>query len=246
MAARDYLTLVNDFIFEFQISDGVALGSFSGVTGEKALAIGWIKTANTMVAGLWTDWRFLWKQWSTSLSVGSQVPTLPTVAANAFEFKQFDRTMFYLNYGTSTKRLLTYQDYRDFRVANSDVAPTRQPAMITELPDRTLKLDAKADQSYTFSCEGWKRPTLLAATTDVPDLPREYDRIIIVRAAMLYAAHVDAPEVLESAEAEYVDILEKLEASELPDRQIERMSSQDLYLAVEVPGMETGRSSVTR
>ncbi len=242
---RTYLQLVNDFIDEYGVGGGGPLADVTGQTGDLGRACRWVREAHTYVCNLWIDWRFLWKEWEDVLPAGSATPTLPTVGGAAgYEFAHWDRNFFYLSYGESSFQRLRFQDWEIFRHQTPGVVGTDRPTIITELPNRVLRTNTLADQEYPFFCQGWKRPTEMEASGDTPDIPGAFDRIIIVRAAIAMANKDDAPEWLEGAEAEYIDLLEKLESNELPGQEYSRRAAQDRNIEVEVPGASI--STVTR
>jgi hypothetical protein len=240
----NFETLVNEFINDHGIGGGGPLATLTGQTeavvgqsGDLARAVRWIRDANDEINSLWHDWKFLWNEWTGALATGSQTPTLPS----AFAFNLYDRNSFMLNKGTSTVRLLRFVDFDIFRPQYDAIAPTTgSPIIITELPNRTLKVDTKASVDYTFYCAGWKKPTQLAIDASTPDIPVHLQRIIIARAGIFYANLVDAPEVLEGCEAEYMDLLDKLQSSELESFRYERLSAQDLPLSINVPDEVSG------
>ena len=106
-------------------------------------------------------------------------------------------------------------------------------------PDGTLVTSVIADTTYDFYGRGWKEPVRLTADDDVPAIPESYDRIIIARAAIYYADKEDAPEILEGANAEYIDLLDKLQSTQLSAFRYDRMSTQDEQLEVGIPGQES-------
>lgn len=248
MAARDFETLVNDFIDEYGIGGGGPLEILTGQiyavvgqTGELGKAVRWIRDANDSINNLWKTWKFLWFEHSVlssaspaGIAAASQTPTLP-----AFSVRQWDRAKFLLNRGTDGNSRLSFMDYDLFHETYYQSAPgTGRPAIVTVLPNGTLRCESLADQAYSFYGAGWKAPTRLTIDTSVPDLPETFDRIILARAAIYYADNTDAPEVLEGAQAEYLDLLNGLQGSQLDSFEQDTMDHQDLDLSFAVPGNE--------
>jgi hypothetical protein len=111
-----------------------------------------------------------------------------------------------------------------------------KPAVFTVRPDNTLRTDRAPATSYTFSAEGWKRPTLLELDDDEPAMPADFHRIIVARGKITYGDQRDAPEILEAGQAEWLDVLDKLQSDQLDSHEADRMSEQDVDLSMEVPG----------
>lgn len=247
----DFETLCNDFINEFGIGGGGPLETQEGEdeavvgqSGQLGRAVYWLGKANDYINILHIDWDWLWNEWTGSLAASSRVPTLPSLSVDGYAFAHFDRTSFYVNKNLSGWKNLRYKDYDEFR-SSYDVGTigAGKPAIISIAPNLSLKVNRTADTTYIFDCAGWKKPIILATDDATPDVPTQFERIIIARAAIYYGDKEDAPEIIEGASAEYSDILTKLESQFTPDGRWETMT-QDLALAIEVPGASP--SFVTR
>jgi hypothetical protein len=149
--------------------------------------------------------------------------------------RRWDRDSFWLNKATTGPRKLLFEDWRTFR-ERTGAATSGKPGIITVRPDMSLRTDRIPNASFTFTAEGYKRPTILAIDEDEPDMPSEFHRVIVCRAKIIYADQRDAPEILEGAQTEYTDILDKLQSDQLESHEFDRMSEQDLDLSMEVPG----------
>ena len=70
----------------------------------------------------------------------------------------------------------------------------------------------------------------MTADADISAIPPRFHKIIIARAKMYYAENEDAPEIMAGALAEFEDLLDKLEADQLPSQKNRRFSSaQDMF-----------------
>lgn len=212
--------------------DPSSLETVEDQSGDLLDAVEWTSDACTQVDNLWETWKYLWREHSIAFAAGnSNVPPPPT----AFDVRRWDRRSFWLNKAGSGPRKLVYEDWRTFR-ERTGTPSSGKPSVITVRPDNTLRTERVPNASFTFTAECYKRPTVLALDDDEPDMPSEYRRIIVCRAKILYADARDAPEVLEGAQAEYMDILDKLQGNQLESHQMERASEQDLDLSMETPG----------
>lgn len=229
-----FLECAQELIRETGLAGGDpdALETVEGQTGDLLDAVNWTRDACLEIDTRWATWKYLWFEWSTAFAAAQgQVPPIPT----AFNVRQWDRTTFWLNKAGAGPRKLRYEDWRTFR-ERTGAASSGKPSVITVRPDNTLRTDRVPSASFTFTAEGWKRPTLLAADDDEPAMPLEHRRIIVARAKMTYGDQRDAPEILEGAQAEYLEKLDKLEGDQLESREFDRMSEQDLDLSMGVPG----------
>ena len=92
------------------------------------------------------------------------------------------------------------------------------------------------DATTAISFEYFATPTALAADSDVSAIPPRFHKIIIARAKIYYAENEDAPEILSGALTEFEDLLDKLEADQLPSQKNRRFSKvQDLFNYTVVP-----------
>lgn len=247
----DFLTLCQEFVKEHGIAGNQGNPtSVVNQTGELGNVVRWIRDADSAINNLWTDWRFLWLEHEVDagaatpgLPAASQTPTGPT----SFSMRKWDTKAFWLNYGSSSPKKLTYMPWDEFRAQYPGSQTAGQPSVITVKPDRSLRVDRPADQNYSFHGEGWRRPSVLSTNTQSPMMPSEFHRIIVVRASIYYGNREDAPEIISGAEAEYLELLDKLQASELPSFEFERMSQADEDLSIAVPGYDEGSGlGVTR
>ena len=72
----------------------------------------------------------------------------------------------------------------------------------------------------------------MAANATVSPIPEQYHRIIVARAKTMWAEREEAPDILIASSAEYADLLDKLESSQLPGQKARRLSSNDEKLVV--------------
>jgi len=230
----NYLELAKELVRETGLAGGNPddLETVEGQTGDLLDAVTWTRDACTQIDNLWFTWKFLWIEHSTAFAVADgQDPPLPTT----YDVRRWDRDSFWLNKATSSPRKLRFEDWRTFR-QRTGAAASGKPASITIRPDMTLRTDKIPNATFTFTAEGYKRPTILVLDDNEPDMPAEFHRIIVCRSKIIYADQRDAPEILEGAQTEYSDILDKLQSDQLESHEFDRMSEQDLDLSMEVPG----------
>lgn len=246
MAARSFETLVNDFIGEYGIGGGGPLETVSGQSeavvgqsGDLGRAVRMIRDAWDHIATLWTNWDFLW--FSHSVASTDTPAGIPASAVNptmpSFTVRRWNRARFVIGRGTSGYVELEHVPYKDFfRSYYLGAAGSGVPRYITTQPDGTLVFNSAPATAQSFYGEGWKLPTRLAADADVPEIPENFDRMIILQGAIMYADKVDAPEWLEGAQAEYLSLLSSLQSSYLEGFDYDTMSTPDEDLYREVPG----------
>lgn len=234
MSHENFLEITREVVRETGLGGGNPddLETVEDQTGDFLDAVRWTRDACTQIDNLWFTWKYLWFEHSIAFAAAQgQVPPLPT----DYDVRRWDRDSFWLNKAGAGPRQLLFEEWREFR-KRTGTPSSGKPQIITIRPDMTLRTDRVPNTSYTFTAEGYRRPTILTLDDDVPDMPAEFRRIIVCRAKINYADHRDAPEILEGSQAEYMDILDKLQSDQLESHEMDRMSEQDLDLSMSVPG----------
>jgi len=106
---------------------------------------------------------------------------------------------------------------------------TGTPEVFSVKPSNVIDMYPTPDSATAVSVTYWTTPTEFAADSDVSDIPVRFHKIIIARAKMYYAENEDAPEIMAGSLNEFEDLLDKLEADQLPRQKNRRFSrAQDL------------------
>ena len=122
---------------------------------------------------------------------------------------------------------MRWNEYRD--IYKYGTIAEDLPEVYSLKPDNSIDLYPTPSVTSSISNEYWATPTALAADSDISAIPPRFHKIIIARAKMYYAENEDAPEIMAGALAEFEDLLDKLEADQLPRQKNRRFSAaQDL------------------
>jgi len=190
-------------------------------TGLNNRFVQYVADAAWDIETLWEDWNFMWAEFSSDTTIGNLVPD----TSKPTDLGHYDTGSFVIDRTTAAYAKLTFMKYREYRDGPGlGVQTNNKPQQIIVKPDDTLIAWPPSDQIYTLTCEYWKKPTRLALDLDNPSVPDLYERIIIARAKTKYAAYHEAPEILNEATAEYLELLDRLEAAYLPNRDGHRQS----------------------
>lgn len=224
-----YLELCQEMVGLFGLSGGTGPSSVASQKGELANVVRWIRDACLDLDNKWEDWRYLWFRYTGTLQTNSYMATPPTqsgVKVRRWQIRSLKyRTSNPLGSTWTPVPYLPYQRFEDS--IDPDTATPGAPGCFTVMPDNTLQFDRPADQSYDLKAGFYRSPIRLQADTDVPMMPEEYHRIIIVRALKYYADREDAPELVNAAISEFPDLVEKLESSQLDAFRHRRAASSD-------------------
>lgn len=199
-----------------------------GQTNMLAKIVGWIADADEDIQSKWLDWGFLHDEFSSSTVAGDK-----DIAAPA-DFGMWDEDSFYLDYSLSSFQKLSQVDYSVWRKAmRNGVKTNAKPAYYVIKPDKDIILEPVPDDVYTLTADYYKTATRLAADSDTSLIPKKFDRLIIARAKMYYAEFDNAPEVMNAATQEYIDLMNRLESLYLPGQQPNTQSSNNMVIVPE-------------
>jgi len=196
----------------------------TSLSEEENNIVRYINDANVDIESRWFDWNFLWTEVDLSATADVSILTSPTDLGNwKLETVIWNKT-------SSDYQILEYMDWDDYtEMYKYGTISTGTPESFSVKPTNVLDLYPTPDVSGTVSAEYFKVPTALAADTDTSLIPARFHRIIIARAKLYYAENEDAPEIMAGSLAEFEDLLDKLEADELPSQKARRFSRvQDL------------------
>ena len=122
-------------------------------------------------------------------------------------------------------------DWEQYRLEYKlGVIDSGTPEVFSIKPDNVIDVWPTPDSTTTISTEYYRVPTELAADSDISSIPPRFHNMIIARAKIYYGENEDAPEILSGALASFEDLLDKLEADQLPGQKNRRFSKvQDLF-----------------
>lgn len=201
----------------------------SAVTSQTGLLkriVDWVAEADMLIQSKWSDWDFLWAEFSDNTTAGSDELTKPT------DLGMWDRESFSVARGTANGRELPTLDYKEWRKLQN-LKINAEPYSITILPNGNLKTFQPADAIYNIQGNYWVAPTRLAADADVPVYPARFHRILVERAKMMFYSDQEAWENYRESEMEFARWMNELEGYALPSQQW-RSQSQPDQMAVKV------------
>lgn len=112
------------------------------------------------------------------------------------------------------EKVLTYRDIREIDGLYTD--PTDTTRHTTTIPDlwyyfgETIRVFPVPDDAYTATLRYYKKPTALSADADVPDLPSEFEELLVVGAAYRVMQVKDNYDQAGIHQNKYDELLQKL------------------------------------
>lgn len=112
------------------------------------------------------------------------------------------------------ERLLPYRDIRQVDSFNPDPDDTTVnpagPSAYWYYYAETIRVYPKPDAAYAVTLRYYKKPTLLTADADIPELPSEFEELLVVGAAYRILQVKDNYDQAAILQNKYDEILQKL------------------------------------
>ena len=226
-----YLVLCQDMARDVGIpGTGPSSVTSTSLSEEENAVVRYIANADQDVQSRWFDWDFLWSEASiTAISGTSTLTSSNTGFPTALGNWKLDSIVW--DKSSDSYQILEYMEWNSYRemykygTIDSDV-----PEVYSIKPNNDLDLYPTPNAATVISAEYWATPTVLAADADISAIPPRFHKIIIARAKLYYAENEDAPEIMVGSLSEFEDLLDKLEADQLPRQKNRRFSSaQDMF-----------------
>lgn len=239
----NFLQLCQELVGELGLAGGTGPATVLNQRGELANVVRWIRDTDLWICNEWKTWKFLKVEYSGVIQAGTREPTPPNNPTGV-RARKWDRDSIVINAGSLSAKPLMFEEwttFRKLRQIGSAGLTTDEPAIVTVKQigaDPKLWIYPTANATYPISGEFWRRPPTLTLDTDVPLMPDEYHRLIVVTAAIKYGNREDAPEIIAGMEAEHVSLLKQLQDEQLEGFEASGESSQDLLLEGAIPGEE--------
>lgn len=213
----DFLTLCQQLATKSG-AIGRAPTAVTGQTGRQAKAVDWIIDGWKLVQNFSPNWLFLRGRFDSVLSAGASIYT-----GSSFDIERFSQWDGRISIYDPT---IGRKDESELRQITYDAWCSRwdfgeqgeaRPIEYAVAPDGSLCLGATPDREYAIRGSFIKSPQVLAANTDVPDMPEQFHDVIVWRAMMLIADHDESAEARAFATPRYTEALAQLVNRQLPD-----------------------------
>lgn len=186
------------------------LGGVTGQTGDIGRIVRFVREACTMVESKWGDWKFLY---------GGAVPITLQAGLNTYSAPSEYKVYRWVKDGMQIDDQIIIRknvfEYHERRIVPGDLEQG-YPMQVIIMPDNTLKFIATPDAQYEFRGDYYKKPKVLMASTDLPNIPQQFCAIIEAEALRRYANYDNAAELKAEAQESYDMWLALLEDDQRP------------------------------
>jgi hypothetical protein len=208
----NYLQLAQRVRLEAGLS-GNGPASVTGQTGMDSKLCQWVISAWEEIQLMRNDWRF---QWATaSIPVVAGTASIQPALIGYDDVGVWITDTLALTDGSGEKRYITQKDWATF-AKTYQTTEQGSTTVYSLAPDQSIRLSKLPDQNYTLTGEYFRTPQILASNTDAPRMPERYHMAIVYKALMMYAAHDDAPATFMDARTRFLDMMNRIESTELP------------------------------
>lgn len=182
-----YLDLVNSLITELGINGGQLITATGGATLapgsntpgqgastyslEVARICQFVADADYEIQSLHHNWRFLWRQYRDTMTVGGDVLNTPKYSAYPFTIRALDRASLVMNYTSLTQAFRpAYQEWREFETMWQSRGAKNVSDYATnwsQTPAGNPILSHVTASAVPYQYEGWIRPQRLRSDGDI-------------------------------------------------------------------------------
>ena len=224
-----YLVLCQDMARDVGIpGTGPSAVDASTLSEEENAVVRYISKADEDIQSRWFDWDYLWSTATMTTISGTATLASTNTSPGAFptDLGNWKLGSVVWDPTSESYQILEYEPWNEYRenykygTVDSDI-----PEVFTYHPDNTLDFYPTPNSATAVQAEYWATPTVLTTDDQVSAIPPRFHQIIIARAKMYYAENEDAPEIMAGALAQFEDLLDKLEADQLPSQKNRRFSS---------------------
>lgn len=180
-------------------------------TDRQAKMVGWVRQAWQMLQMQRTDWSFMVGEFERPLTIGkTRYDAFTDWAIPRFSDWVVDNPV----YSPVTMRdpTLGFNDEGELRQATFEywrqtydrgTPQVQRPTVFAVDRDRRFCVGDTPDKAYVVRGEYRKAPQILAASTDIPDMPADYHEAIVWRALMLLGGHDESPVTIGNANGQF-------------------------------------------
>ena len=172
--------------------------------------------ADLFIQLLYTDWKFLWREWENTLveDIGSY--TAPSGIG------AFDEASFWVNAGSTDAYRLEYADYKKWRDdLRHTYTESGEPYYIVLKPNGSVMFTPTPDSTAAgkiVTADYWLAPVELKDDNQISLIPEQFHDAIVAMGKYYYGEYTQNSELQNSAMSQYLPVMKKLEAHSLPGR----------------------------
>jgi hypothetical protein len=213
----NYLELCQKFRKVVGIS-GSGPATVTGQAGMEEKITIWIADADEVIQREWEDWSFL-LQPKVVITATANVDTFTLGDLSITDLAKWRRNKFVRNPGTAQFKKLSYDmNYDEFLESDRYLGVAQTGVIervIIRTSDNAVIFFPKPAVNTTVWGSYFKAPTRMSLDASVSAIPARFHDIIIYRAKMFYAEHLEDIALYNAARMDYENLLTRLQSSQL-------------------------------
>ena len=203
---------------------------------NKKIAI-WVADADELIQRKWEDWKFLLNP-KQIITATAGTTTFTLAALSVTDLARWRETSFVRDPGTANYLKLSYDiPYEEYFVSEMYLGAAVTGSIervIIRSSDNAVIFYPTPTADTTIWAAYYKAVTRMTLDTSTTLIPKRFEDVILYRAKMFYAEHLEDGSLYESAQADYNEIIMKLEANQLVGFKGMQTSNDDNYEDVTV------------
>lgn len=199
-----YLEAVNDLWLDLGL-EGSGISSVENQSAMKEKVCYWVKRADLEVQNKWSNWDFMHDTFTVNTIAGSREITGPD------DLGVWEKESAFID-----EVPLFFVGYDEWRSSYKYDTTQGVPWGFTVSQAKKIILIPYPADIYEIEIDYYKAAQSLVANTDALHVPVRFERAVLSRATMYYAAHISADDLMVTARQEYYEVMQKMEAAYLP------------------------------
>lgn len=173
--------------------------------------------ADRFIQLLYTDWKFLWREWENTLVADIGSYSGPTGIGS------FDEASFWVGAGTQEAYQIEYYSYKQWRdeLRHSYTETGDEPFYVVLKPNNSVVFTPTPNSTAagkTVTADYWLAPVLLSDDSQVSLIPEQFHDAIVAMGKYYYGEYLQNSGLQGSAIEQFTPVIKKLEAHSLPGR----------------------------
>ena len=209
---------------------GIGPASVINQSGMNEKITIWVADADEFVQRVWEDWNFLIEP-KKIITATEGIATFTLADLSITDLAKWRKSSFVRNPGTANYQKLLYDmSFEDYLTSEEylaeEVTGEIYRVIIRSSDDAVIFYPTPASNTTVWASY-YKTVTRMSANTSTTPIPARFEDIILYRAKMSYAEHIEDASLYQIAKLDYDKVLAELESSQALSFKGMRSSNDD-------------------
>ncbi len=188
---------------------GTGPQNVASATGIELKLVNYVSNAWIDIQAHPKNWKWMWRDYEVLRDPGPGSDPLQTILnTTEYQLTGVDKIRvgtlrsYQTSLGIDDRQRMVWVPWRQFRNQTGIVnEQANRPIRVSRKPTGELILWPKPDAIYSIEFEHFKKPQILAANEDVPEMPEEFHMLIVYEALKRFGKAENAEEIMALGEA---------------------------------------------